>query len=224
MMESPQSERESPHTQPRERWLFAYTIKGDLRFLSHHDTLRMFVRAIARAALPVRYSRGFNPRPKVSNPLPLPVGVASEAESLIIEFTEPIDGDATAAKLQETLPVGAEIVGARRVETRESFGNATVRYSLDTSASGGTDLAQSICRILDADALPVERLDPKAGSRRVVDVRPYLVNLHSDQSAVQFALRVTGGGTAKPAEIAGLLGFDPVSINHRIQRLEVQWE
>lgn len=224
MMESSRSECEASHTQPRERWLFSYTIKGDLRFLSHHDTLRMFVRAIARAALPVRYSRGFNPRAKVSNPLPLPVGVASDAESLIIEFTEPIDGDATAAILQEQLPVGAEIVGARRLESRESFGNATVRYRLDTSTSGGADLAQSICRILNADTLPVERLDPQAGSRRVVDLRPYLVDLHSEQSAVQFALRVTGGGTAKPAEIAGLLGFDPVSINHRIQRVEVQWE
>ncbi|GAF87148.1 unnamed protein product, partial [marine sediment metagenome] len=70
---------EIPIPAQRERWVFGYDVDGDLRFISHHDMLRLFARSLARAALPVRFSEGFNPHPRLSIPLPRPVGVASQA-------------------------------------------------------------------------------------------------------------------------------------------------
>jgi radical SAM-linked protein len=213
-----------PGPASRERWLLTYAVDGDLRYLSHHDTLRLFVRAITRAALPARYTRGFNPRPKVSNPLPLPVGVASDAETLIVEFTEPMVRDGLLARLARQLPAGLMLLGARRLGPRESFNKAIVTYQLELSETLLADVGSLLDRILESQALPIERIDARTGSRRVVDVRPYLVELHRESSFVRFTLRVTEAGTAKPAEIAGLLGVDPASANHRIRRVNVQWE
>ena len=81
-------DRPVPDTSVRETWAFAFSVTGDLRFISHRDTIRVFQRALARASLPVRYSEGFNPHPRLSLPLPRPVGVASEAEIIIVEFDQ----------------------------------------------------------------------------------------------------------------------------------------
>src|SRR3990172_12981655 len=90
-----------PREGGRYRWLFAYSIDGDLRFISHHDTLRLFRRALARADLPVRFSEGFNPHPRIMIPLPRPVGIASRAEGLVVETVGLIDPDDALRRLQE---------------------------------------------------------------------------------------------------------------------------
>src|SRR3989304_8362378 len=96
----------SPPCGERHRWLFAYSIDGDLRFISHHDTLRLFRRAMARANLPVRYSEGFNPHPRIMIPLPRPVGIASQAEAIVVETELPIDPDEALQQLRRHTPVG----------------------------------------------------------------------------------------------------------------------
>ena len=75
-----------------ERWVFTFSVTGDLRFISHRDTLRLLQRAVARADLPVRFSEGYNPHPRIAIPLPRPVGVASDDEAVVIEFERIIDG------------------------------------------------------------------------------------------------------------------------------------
>jgi hypothetical protein len=150
--------------------------------------------------------------------------VASEAETLIIEFTEPMAADELIDRLSPQLPVGVTLTGARRLERGESFSEAVVVYRLDVGDPFRPELASSLDRVRGSDTLPVERVVDRSGSRRTVDVRPYLAEVQWDGAAVRFALRVTGAGTARPAEIAGLLGFDPASVNHDIQRITVQWE
>ena len=84
----------------RHRWVFAFQVDGDLRFVSHQDMLRLFRRALARAEVPVRLTQGFNPHPRMSLPLPRPVGMASEAEVLMIETERDVDPD--------DMPTGSE--------------------------------------------------------------------------------------------------------------------
>ena len=63
--------------------------KGEaLRFISHHDLMRAFQRAVRRAGLPVRLTEGFNPRPRIVFPVALEVGVASLDEVAEIELTQ----------------------------------------------------------------------------------------------------------------------------------------
>ncbi|UCC29037.1 MAG: DUF2344 domain-containing protein [Phycisphaerales bacterium] len=216
--------RETPGPDERQRWVFTYSVDGDLRFLSHRDTLRMFHRALARAALPVRYTEGFNPHPRVSIPLPLPVGMASNAESIVVEFEQPVVGEAVVGELDRQLPADIKMTGARHLKPGERLQPALARFRLDLGERSTTDVESRIRQILEAASLKVERASRKDGQVRAIDVRPYLADMHADGNSVEFGLRVSGGRTAKPAEIAQVLGFEPGSINHRIRRLEVYWE
>ncbi|TQF05422.1 DUF2344 domain-containing protein [Kitasatospora acidiphila] len=94
-----------------------YTKRGRLRFTSHRDFQRAFERALRRSAVPMAYSAGFTPHPKVSYANAAPTGVASEAEYLEIGLAEVRDPEALRAQLDDSLPIGLDIVAAVEVRT-----------------------------------------------------------------------------------------------------------
>ncbi|MFI9392074.1 TIGR03936 family radical SAM-associated protein [Streptomyces bauhiniae] len=95
-----------------------YTKRGRLRFTSHRDFQRAFERALRRAEVPMAYSAGFTPHPKVSYANAAPTGTGSEAEYLEIALTAPRDPGTLRALLDESMPAGLDIVDA--VEGRTS--------------------------------------------------------------------------------------------------------
>ncbi|MGW0531982.1 TIGR03936 family radical SAM-associated protein [Streptomyces sp. NPDC003032] len=95
-----------------------YTKRGRLRFTSHRDFQRAFERALRRAEVPMAYSAGFTPHPKVSYANAAPTGTGSEAEYLEIALTAPRDPDRLRDLLNESLPDGLDITDA--VESRTS--------------------------------------------------------------------------------------------------------
>ncbi|WP_309248740.1 TIGR03936 family radical SAM-associated protein [Streptomyces sp. MNP-20] len=95
-----------------------YTKRGRLRFTSHRDFQRAFERALRRAEVPMAYSAGFTPHPKVSYANAAPTGTGSEAEYLEIALTEPRDPQKLRELLNESLPAGLDITDA--VEARTS--------------------------------------------------------------------------------------------------------
>ncbi|MHB9861742.1 TIGR03936 family radical SAM-associated protein [Streptomyces sp. YIM S03343] len=94
-----------------------YTKRGRLRFTSHRDFQRAFERALRRAEVPMAYSAGFTPHPKVSYANAAPTGTGSEAEYLEIALTEARDPDKLRVLLDESLPTGLDIVDAVEVRT-----------------------------------------------------------------------------------------------------------
>lgn len=207
----------------RQRWVFSFSVLGDLRFISHHDTLRLFRRALARASLPVRYSEGFNPHPRIMMPLPRPVGIASDAEAIVIETDGPIEPDDALLRLERQTPTDLRMLRVRRLEPGERLVPALVRYRVEPADPAIVDLPHRLRQLLEADVVPVARKNPKKAGTSSVDIRPYIGAIVVDNGAVEMTLRVTGCGTAKPAEVAGLLGYEASAINHRIRRLEIQW-
>jgi radical SAM-linked protein len=95
-----------------------YTKRGRLRFTSHRDFQRAFERALRRAEVPMAYSAGFTPHPKVSYANAAPTGTGSEAEYLEIALTAPRDPEKLKELLDESMPKGLDIVDA--VEARTS--------------------------------------------------------------------------------------------------------
>ena len=209
--------------QRRYRWLFAYQVNGDLRFISHHDMLRFFRRALVRAGIAVRWSQGFNPHPRMSIPVPRPVGVASRAEYLVVETDTDLVLDATLLRLQQHIPPDIQLTRVEPLALGASVVPQLVRYELDPGEASTEDLQKRITEILSATTLPVDRRDADPRQVKKIDVRPYVDVLKLEDGVVTFTLRYTERGTAKPSEIAALLGFDPNSINHRICRTEIQW-
>src|SRR6266487_1003478 len=89
-----------------------YAKRGRLRFTSHRDIQRAFERALRRAQVPMAYSAGFTPHPKVSYVGAAPTGVASEAEYLEIGLARRMDVGELRATLDAALPDGLDIVDA----------------------------------------------------------------------------------------------------------------
>lgn len=207
----------------RERWALTYAVDGDLRFISHHDTLRLFQRAIARADLPVRFSQGFNPHASVSVVLPRPVGVASDVDVVVIEFDRPLGEHDALSKLSDQMPQGLTLRSARRLEPREKLHPCLARYRLDASELLPNDVDRRILEVLESTSLPLERTHPKTGRTRTLDARPYIEDIQRCGGAIEFALRITQTGTVRPAEIVTLLGIDAQAGVARIRRIEIQW-
>lgn len=208
----------------RFRWAFFYCVGGDLRFISHHDTLRMFRRGFARIALPLRFSQGFNPQPRMTIPLPRPVGIASDAEAIVVETIELIDLDDALRRLQDDTPSELRLTGGRRLEAGEKLQPRAVRYRIEPGEQQIDDLENRRDRLLKTTVVPIERRNPKNPGGTTVDVRPYVDTIDLVDGAVEMTLLVTDQGTAKPAEIAVLLGYPADAINHRIRRLEIRWQ
>src|SRR5437899_3250542 len=95
-----------------------YTKRGKVRWISHRDVARALERAFRITKLPLAFTEGFSPRPKVSFGLALSTGHESDAEYLDVELTEPVDTDALAARLTPALPEGMPATGAVRLIER----------------------------------------------------------------------------------------------------------
>ncbi|SEN25418.1 TIGR03936 family radical SAM-associated protein [Actinacidiphila rubida] len=94
-----------------------YTKRGRLRFTSHRDFQRAFERALRRADVPMAYSAGFTPHPKVSYAGAAPTGVGSEAEYLEIALAQTRDPEQLRLLLDESLPDGLDVIEAVEVST-----------------------------------------------------------------------------------------------------------
>jgi len=208
----------------RQRWMLVFSLGGDLRFISHHDTLRLFRRVLARADIPVRFTEGFNPHPKVMIPLPRAVGIASRDDALVFESDRALEPVQALQRLQEKTPNDIQVLALHPLGRGEQLEPLRVRYQLDLHDMNIGDLEARIDRLKAAEAIPVERISPKTKAAKMVDIRPFLEDLRSCDLAVEFTLKYVEGATAKPSEVARALGCEGHSIHHRIDRLEIQWK
>jgi len=104
--------RDQPAQQapPVQRLRVRYAKRGRLRFTSHRDFSRAFERALVRAGIPMAYSSGFNPHPRISYAGASPTGAASEAEYLEIGLAEPVEPARVAEDLDRALPEGLDVI------------------------------------------------------------------------------------------------------------------
>ncbi|MFD4552058.1 TIGR03936 family radical SAM-associated protein [Streptomyces sp. NPDC058246] len=155
-----------------------YTKRGRLRFTSHRDFQRAFERALRRAEVPMAYSAGFTPHPKVSYANAAPTGTGSEAEYLEIALTEPRDPDMLRELLDESLPSGLDIIDA--VEARTSGLADRLTASVWELRLDGVDPAQA-ARAVEAfkaaDTVEVQRRTKNG--MRTFDARSAVASLEA---------------------------------------------
>jgi radical SAM-linked protein len=216
---------DAPASQEKHRLAVRYSIEGDLRFISHHDTMRLWARAMARGRLPVRFSQGMNPQPRMSLPLPRPVGVASQDEWLVVEFTERLEPAELCRRLAEQAPAGLTVHEARRLGPAKSMAPAGVTYRLPLPTKMGCDEGWDarIEECLARDEIPVSRKSDRGRRIKQLDIRPYLQNICVVEGHLEFTLTVGPDGAAKPAEVLQALGLNPLEHLHRLVRTRTTW-
>ncbi len=155
-----------------------YAKRGRLRFASHRDFQRALERALRRADVPMAYSAGFSPHPKISYAGAAPTGVASEAEYLEIAVTREIEPERLRARLDEALPDGLdvlEVVVARTTGLVERLEASIWEIVLPGVDEDGAAAAAE--RFLAAERVEVERLT-KNGIR-TFDARSAVVKMQA---------------------------------------------
>ena len=155
-----------------------FTKVGKVRFVSHRDVARAFERAFRIEALPLAFTQGFSPRPKVSFGLALGVGHESVAEYLDVELASELDADALPERLSDALPEGIDVTGACRLADRaRSLQEAVTAVELDLAIGGVVESAldRVIAHVLASDRLPIETT--RKGEHVTEDLRPAIRRL-----------------------------------------------
>jgi radical SAM-linked protein len=166
-----------------------YAKRGRLRFSSHRDFQRALERALRRADVPMAYSAGFHPHPKISFANAAPTGTASEAEYVELSLSERCDPEAVRRALDESLPDGLDVL----VVVEASAGALADRLEASEwlVVLPGTDEAgvtAAVGAFLAAEQLDVERLT-KNGPRSL-DARGPVVSLSVEPGATPPTLRL----------------------------------
>jgi radical SAM-linked protein len=158
-----------------QRLRLRYAKRGRLRFTSHRDFARAFERALRRADIPMGYSAGFTPHPKISYVGASPTGVASEAEYLEIGLTEVRDPETVRAALDAALPDGLDVVDAVIAGSGSLADRIEAAHWHLELPGVPTEVAEAaLAAFLAAPSVTVERVT-KSGHREV-DVRGPIVS------------------------------------------------
>ena len=193
-----------------QRLRFRYAKRGRLRFTSHRDFSRAFERAIVRARIPMAYSSGFNPHPRISYAGASPTGAASEAEYLEIGLARATDPADVLAALDEALPPGLDVLevvvsaGGSLADLLEASVWRTRIPGLSPDSA-----ARAVATFLAADEVPVQRMMKKG--LRTFDCRSAVIALtaspsgEADECAILDMVLRHGTPSVRPDDVlAGL--------------------
>ncbi len=200
-----------------------YAVEDDLRFISHHDSLRLFERALVRAGIPLRYSEGFNPKPRLRIALPRPVGVTSKDELLLVELASQATPDDVLRGLKSEMPPGLELLSAEPLDDGDRRLPREAWYSLGIDGSLRASVDDAAGRLLQCRQVLLRRTVP-GGPSKPVDIRPYLSTIEVGPDSVTWSQRITPEGTARPGEVLEQLGLPSQDHLHRLCRLKVLYE
>lgn len=166
-----------------------YAKRGPLRFTSHRDFARAFERAVRRAGVPVAFSQGFTPHPKISYASAAPTGAASEAEYLEIGLQAPMDPEAIRVALDSALSPGLDVIAVVPAGPGPSLAERidASRWRVELPGVSAEELRKAVTAFVDAPEVLVERMT-KQGRRRF-DVRSAVVQITAgDRRAVPDAV------------------------------------
>ncbi len=149
-----------------QRLRIRYAKRGRLRFASHRDFSRAFERALVRAGIPMAYSSGFTPHPRISYAGAAPTGAASEAEFLEIGLARPSEPSAVREALDAALPPGLDVVDVV-VATAGSLADRleASRWRIRLAECDPAGVEDAVRAFLAAPEVTVERMTKK-GLRR----------------------------------------------------------
>jgi radical SAM-linked protein len=187
--------------------IFPYRVRfaktGKMRFLSHHDLMRLFERALRRTGMPLRMTEGYNPHPVIAFPTALGLGIESLDEVLEFELQSWISPRQIEKLLGEQLPEGVSVVSAEPFERkRRSFVDFVEYEALCPDQGAGLD--EGVRAFMGRKEFPIERVSDKGS--KPVEIRGYVLAVDRDGDRLFLRIRVTDQGTARPDEVLRAVG------------------
>ncbi len=191
-----------------------YSRGEEIKFISHLDVMRLWERALRRAQMPLAYSEGFSPHPRMSLAAPLPVGVTSEAELMDVFVTKRVSPHWFTTAASRQLPPGIEILGVYQIAPSMPSLQSQVRYAeyrvdLETEKVL-KDIESAVAALLSVEHLPWHH--QRDTGQRSYDLRALIDDLwcidwHQPYCTLGMRLRCDSGGSGRPEQVTSALGF-----------------
>ncbi|MAH58850.1 MAG: B12-binding domain-containing radical SAM protein [Synechococcus sp. ARS1019] len=185
---------------------------GSMALLSHLDLMRMLERALRRSGLPISFTGGFHPLPRIQIALALPLGCEAQSEWMDLEFTAPLEPTIFLETLKPLLPEGIDLLSASVVPVSgrslsQEISGAVWSFDLALSDGGRADWDKAVEALLASDTLVWHDTDKK-GRPRQRDCRPSLRKLerieHESPSGIRLRLEAgvdEMGRSLRPGQI-----------------------
>jgi radical SAM-linked protein len=186
----------------------------ELKFISHLDIMRLWQRALHRAGIPLAYTEGFSPHPRISLAAPLAVGVTSQAELMDIFCTRWVSPHFFTNAVGQQLPPGIEILQVHSVaptmpSLQSQVGYAEYKVEVETEKEQH-DVEAALASLLSAKSLPWHH-ERDTGTRnydlRALIDKLWLTDWHNGYGTIGMKLRCDSGGSGRPEQVAAALGF-----------------
>jgi radical SAM-linked protein len=194
--------------------------QGPLRYTGHLDLHKLWERAARRAQLPLAYSHGFHPQPKLNIAAALPLGFSSRFEVMDMRLEHEIHLEGVREKLQQTLPAGIQVLNVENADERApslqtQVASAEYQVTL-TGLIDGSELKSKIVSVMESESILRERRGKK------YDLRPLIEGLaltpapslrsasqSPDGSGEKIFMRLAAreGATGRPEEVLDTLGI-----------------
>jgi radical SAM-linked protein len=208
-------------TRQRLRITFA---KGEpIKYISHLDLMRTWERALRRAQVPLAYSEGFNPRPKISIAAPLPVGFTGRGEVMDVVLSRRTSPYNFAKRLKSQLPPGLEILSVEEVYLSLPSLPSQMRYAeyrvAVESKETLAEMEKRVVQVLSAQDLPRQR--ERKGKVTEYNLRPLIDDLwiegrEGGACVLGMRLQSDSQATGRPDEVLEAMGLGEVP--HSIER------
>ncbi len=186
----------------------------ELKFISHLDMTRLWQRALQRAEMPLAYSQGFNPHPKIAFAAPLPVGATSQADLMDIMCYRHISPQHFVTLVRKELPQGIELLDVYQValllpSLQSQIGFAEYQVAIDSNKNR-EEVEQGIAYLLSLKELPWHH-ERDTGTHhydlRALVSKLWLIDHQNGLITLGMRLRCDNTGSGRPEQVALALDF-----------------
>lgn len=189
-----------------------FTKQGALRYISHLDLHRLWERAMRRADLPLAYSQGFHPQPKISLAAALPLGFSSRCEVLDVRLNGEIPIWEISSRLKDNLPPDVQIVNIESVDERAPALQTQVlsaAYNVElTEPIPPSELTRRVEALMNSESLPRERRGKSYDLRPLIEMLSVITEANG-KVWLKMMLAAREGATGRPEEVLSALQIEP---------------
>ncbi len=186
----------------------------EVKFISHLDIMRLWQRALHRAGIPLAYSEGFTPHPRISLAAPLPTGVTSQTELMDIFCTKQVSPHFLSGAVSQQLPPGIELLQVYPIALTMPSLQSQVRhaeYEVEVETEKGKqDVERALADLLSLEHLPWQHqrdTGPRNYDLRSLVDDLWLINWRDGYATIGMRLRCDSGGAGRPEQVIAALGY-----------------
>ena len=187
--------------------------QGALRYTGQLDLHKLWERAARRAELPLAYSQGFHPQPKINIAAALPLGFSSRCEVMDMKLEREIPLEGLSEKLQGTLPTGIQVLNLEIADERAPALQTQVvaaEYEVTlTESIDRSELKRKVDSVLESESIIRERRGKKYDLRPLIEALTSSTLPMGDEQGVRVIMRLAAreGATGRPEEVLDVLGI-----------------